>query len=47
MSRGAPAKGVKIEVVGADHQNKPNLGSNIVRRWIDTGKVDVIVTWLL
>jgi branched-chain amino acid transport system substrate-binding protein len=40
---GAAAKGVKIEVVGADHQNKPDLGSNIVRRWIDTGKVDVIV----
>jgi hypothetical protein len=34
---------VKIEVVGADHQNKPDLGSNILRRWIDTGKVDVIV----
>ena len=40
---GAAAKGMKVEIVGADHQNKPDIGSNIVRRWIDTGKVDVIV----
>ena len=40
---GAAAKGMKVEIVGADHQNKPDVGSNIVRRWIDTGKVDVIV----
>jgi branched-chain amino acid transport system substrate-binding protein len=37
------AKGMKVEIVGADHQNKPDIGSNIVRKWIDTGKVDVIV----
>ena len=36
-------KGWKIEVVGADHQNKPDIGSNIVRQWIDVDKVDVIV----
>jgi branched-chain amino acid transport system substrate-binding protein len=40
---GAAAKGMKVEIVGADHQNKPDVGSNIVRRWIDTGRVDVIV----
>ena len=40
---GAAAKGMKVEIVGADHQNKPDVGSNIVRKWIDTGKVDVIV----
>ena len=40
---GAAANGMKVEIVGADHQNKPDIGSNIVRRWIDTGKVDVIV----
>src|ERR1700730_6962219 len=40
---GAAAKGMKFEIVGADHQNKPDVGSNIVRKWIDTGKVDVIV----
>lgn len=36
-------KGLKIEVLGADHQNKPDIGSNIVRQWIDVDKVDVIV----
>ena len=40
---GAATKGMKVEIVGADHQNKPDIGSNIVRKWIDTGKVDVIV----
>src|SRR5215472_12593912 len=39
---GAAAKGMKVEIVAADHQNKPDVGSNIVRTWIDTGKVDVI-----
>ncbi len=32
-----------IEVVSADHQNKPDVGSNIARRWFDVEKVDVIV----
>ena len=32
-----------IEVVSADHQNKPDIGSAIVRQWIDTDGVDVIV----
>jgi branched-chain amino acid transport system substrate-binding protein len=36
-------KGWKFEVVGADHQNKPDIGSNVVRQWIDVDKVDVIV----
>jgi branched-chain amino acid transport system substrate-binding protein len=40
---GAAAKGMKVEIVGADHQNKPDVGSNIVRTWIDVDKVDVIV----
>jgi branched-chain amino acid transport system substrate-binding protein len=40
---GAAAKGLKVEIVGADHQNKPDIGSNVVRSWIDTDKVDVIV----
>lgn len=40
---GAAAKGLKVEVLGADHQNKPDVGSNIVRTWIDVDKVDVIV----
>jgi branched-chain amino acid transport system substrate-binding protein len=40
---GAAAKGMKVQIIGADHQNKPDVGSNVVRSWIDTDKVDVIV----
>src|SRR5918998_3417470 len=40
---GAEKKGMKVEIVGADHQNKPDVGSNIVRTWLDVEKVDVIV----
>ena len=39
---GAAAKGMKVEILGADHQNKPDVGSNIVRSWIDLDKVDVV-----
>src|SRR6202011_5488056 len=31
------------EIVSADHQNKPDVGSNIARQWYDVDKVDVIV----
>jgi branched-chain amino acid transport system substrate-binding protein len=40
---GAEAKGLKVEIVSADHQNKPDIGSNIARQWIDVDNVDVIV----
>lgn len=40
---GAAKKGMKVEVVVADHQNKPEVGSNIARQWYDVDKVDVIV----
>jgi branched-chain amino acid transport system substrate-binding protein len=40
---GAAKKGMKVEVVAADHQNKPDVGSTIARTWYDTDKVDVIV----
>jgi len=40
---GAARKGMKIEIVGADHQNKPDVGSSIVKKWLDEDKVDVIV----
>lgn len=33
----------KIEVVFADHQNKPDIGSNVLRQWFDVDKVDVVV----
>jgi branched-chain amino acid transport system substrate-binding protein len=40
---GAAAKGIKVEIVGGDHQNKPDVGSNIASTWFDVDKVDVIV----
>src|SRR5829696_3448822 len=40
---GAAAKGLKVEIVGADHQNKPDVGSNVVRTWLDVDRVDVVV----
>src|SRR5438105_12017259 len=36
-------KGIKVEVVYADHQNKADVGSSIVRRWLDLDHVDAIV----
>jgi branched-chain amino acid transport system substrate-binding protein len=40
---GGTVLGAKIEVVGADHQNKPDVGSGIVRRWYDEQQVDAII----
>ena len=40
---GAAKKGMKVEVVVADHQNKPEVGSSIARQWFDQDRVDVIV----
>jgi branched-chain amino acid transport system substrate-binding protein len=40
---GAAAKGIKVEIVAADHQNKPDVGSGIANTWFDVDKVDVIV----
>jgi branched-chain amino acid transport system substrate-binding protein len=39
---GLPAKGWKIDVLSGDHQNKPDIGVNIARQWIDSEKVDAI-----
>jgi branched-chain amino acid transport system substrate-binding protein len=36
-------KGVTVEIVSADHQNKPDIGSNIVRQWYDQEGVDAIL----
>ena len=33
---------IQVDLVSADHQNKPDLGSAIVRRWFDTENVDAI-----
>ncbi len=40
---GLAAKGWKVNVVTADHQNKADIGTNIAREWFDQGKADVIV----
>jgi branched-chain amino acid transport system substrate-binding protein len=37
------AHGMKVEVVVADHQNKPDVGAGIARQWYDVDHVDVIV----
>jgi branched-chain amino acid transport system substrate-binding protein len=37
------AKGMKVEIISADHQNKPDIGSSIANSWFDIDKVDVIV----
>jgi branched-chain amino acid transport system substrate-binding protein len=39
---GLNKKGWKIEVVSGDHQNKPDVGVNLARQWIDNDKVDAI-----
>ncbi|MBI6628543.1 ABC transporter substrate-binding protein [Pontibaca salina] len=39
----AAEKGLNVEVISADHQNKPDVGSNIARQWYDQDGVDVIV----
>ena len=39
---GAAKKGMKVEIVSADHQNKPDVGSTIARTWYDVDKVDAI-----
>src|SRR5512132_656458 len=39
----AKDKGLNVEVVFADHQNKPDVGSQIANKWIDSEGVDVIV----
>ncbi|PZP46809.1 MAG: ABC transporter permease [Azospirillum brasilense] len=40
---GIEAKGVKVEVVAADHQNKPDVGANVARQWFDQDGVDMII----
>jgi branched-chain amino acid transport system substrate-binding protein len=40
---GAAAKGLTVEVITADHQNKPDLAVSISREWYDRDGVDVIL----
>ena len=39
---GGRVAGTQVEIVSADHQNKPDVGSTIARRWFDEDKVDAI-----
>mgnify|MGYP001604884062 FL=1 len=39
----AAAKGLKVEIIFADHQNKTDVGSQIARQWYDAEKVDLIL----
>lgn len=40
---GGKVLGRKIEVLGGDHQNKPDIGASIARRWYDTEQVEAIL----
>jgi branched-chain amino acid transport system substrate-binding protein len=40
---GGTVAGMPIEIVSADHQNKPDVGADIARQWYDQAGVDVIV----
>jgi branched-chain amino acid transport system substrate-binding protein len=40
---GGKINGRPIEIIFADHQNKPDVGTQIARQWFDRDKVDVIV----
>ena len=39
----AAQAGVPVEIISADHQNKPDVGVSIARRWFDNEGVDVIL----
>ena len=40
---GGTVLGMPIDVVFADHQNKPDIGASIARKWFDEDKVDAIL----
>jgi branched-chain amino acid transport system substrate-binding protein len=40
---GGKAAGRRLEILSADHQNKPDVGSNIARQWLDIDGVDLIL----
>ncbi|MDQ1079500.1 ABC transporter substrate-binding protein [Pseudoroseomonas cervicalis] len=43
LDSGIAARGINVEVVQADHQNKADVGATIARQWIDRDGVDLIV----
>ncbi|MCB1884979.1 MAG: ABC transporter substrate-binding protein [Geminicoccaceae bacterium] len=40
---GGEVLGVPVQIIDADHQNKPDIASNIARQWYDTEQVDAIM----
>ena len=36
-------RGFTVEILSADHQNRPDVGSNIVRQWVDRDGVDMVI----
>ncbi|MBX9647058.1 MAG: ABC transporter substrate-binding protein [Xanthobacteraceae bacterium] len=40
---GLAAKGWKVDLISADHQNKPDIATTIARQWIDVEKIDVLM----
>ena len=38
----AAGKGIAVEIIAADHQNKPDVASALARRWYDIDGVDAI-----
>ncbi|MCR8825792.1 ABC transporter substrate-binding protein [Pseudosulfitobacter koreensis] len=39
----AAGKGINVNIISADHQNKPDIASNIARQWYDQDGVDAIL----
>jgi len=39
----AKLSGRKVEIISADHQNKPDVGAAIARKWFDVDGVDMII----
>jgi branched-chain amino acid transport system substrate-binding protein len=42
-ARTGNARGIRVEIVSGDHQNRPDVGSTLARRWLDVERVDAIV----
>jgi len=40
---GITQRGINVEVIQADHQNRPDVGSTVARQWFDRDGVDMIV----
>lgn len=40
---GLASKGIEVEIVSGDHQNKADIGAGLARQWFDRDGVDLIV----